>query len=119
MTQHEHGQRICALLRGRRLRISNEYALQASIADWLTENGVEFSREARLSVADRPDFLCGDVVIEAKARYGKRAIYRQLERYANHAQVGAIVLVTGTAMGMPPTIAGKPVYIVQLGLAFL
>jgi hypothetical protein len=54
-----------------------------------------------------------------EARYGKRAIYRQLERYAAQPQIAALILVTGTAMGLPAAIGGKPVFIVSTGRASL
>ncbi len=110
---------VTALLRRTRMRVGNEAALQQSIEDALAGAGFAYEREARLSAADRIDFLVGDVGIEAKARYGKRAIYRQLERYAAQPQIAALILVTGTAMGLPAAIGGKPVFIVSTGRASL
>jgi len=115
----EHALNVATVLRHTRMRISHEKALQADIEAALTRAGIDYSRERALSPADRPDFMCGDVVIEAKARYGKRSIYRQLERYAAHDEVAAIVLVTGTAMGMPAAINGKPILVVSIGMSFL
>jgi hypothetical protein len=116
---HEHAADIATELGRHRLRATPESALQASIESVLNTMGVDFGREVKLSPADRPDFMCGDVVLEAKAKYPKRSIYRQLERYAAHERVGAIILVTGTAMGMPAEINGKPVYVVSIGLGYL
>ena len=115
----EHAVRLTALLRRTRMRVGSEAALQQSIEDALAAAGEEFTREARLGPADRIDFLAGAVGIEAKARYGKRAIYRQLERYAAKDSIEALILVTGTALGMPPAINGKPIYIVSTGRAAL
>lgn len=117
MPDHLHAQNIAAVLQRHRLRVSTEVALQGDIA--LALDGIPFEREVRLSPSDRPDFMCGDVAIEAKVKYPKRSIYRQLERYAAHERVAAIVLVTGTAMGMPAAINGKPIYVVSIGRAFL
>lgn len=108
-------QEVTALLRRTRMRVGNEAALQQSIEDALATAGYTYEREARLSAADRIDFLVGGVGIEAKARYAKRAIYRQLERYAAQPQIAALILVTGTAMGLPAEIGGKPVFIVSTG----
>jgi hypothetical protein len=125
MTDQLHAQRIAGVLQRSQLRISTEAALQTSIRDALHAAGIDAAREMRLGPKDRPDFLSLDpvenetVVIEAKARYGRKAIYRQLVRYAEHDCVRAIVLVTGTAMGMPPAINGKPVYVVSIGLGML
>jgi hypothetical protein len=110
---------ITALLRRTRMRVANEAALQTSIEDALVAAAVPYAREHRLSPADRIDFLCGRIGIEAKARYNKRATYRQLERYAAHDAIDALILVTGTAMGLPAEIGGKPVYIVSTGRASL
>lgn len=79
------------------------------------------SREHRLSGKDRPDFLIdGRIVIEVKgSRHRQPAVLRQLERYAGHAQVEAIILATSRAMHMPSAIGGKPVWVLNLGKAWL
>ncbi len=110
---------IVAMLRRARLRVSDEAALQGSIADTLTAGEIDHEREARLGPADRIDFLAGGVGIEAKTRCPKRTIFRQLERYAAHDGIDALILVTGTALGMPAAINGKPVYVVSTGRAAL
>ena len=110
---------IATLLRGTRLRISQEKVLQNDIQAALDRAGIDYGREHALSAGDRPGFMCGGVVIEAKARYAKRSIFRQLERYALHEEVSDIVLVSGTAMGMPAEINGKPVLVVSIGMSFL
>lgn len=115
----EHAFDIASVLRRTRMRISNEAWLQRDIQDALDNAGIDYAREKALSPADRPDFMCGTVAIEAKARYAKRSIYRQLERYAAHEGVSDIILVTGTAMGMPPEINGKSILVVSIGMAFL
>lgn len=121
MTNSEYAAVVAAVLRTARLRASSEAALQASIGEALDVAKVEFERERSLGPKDRPDFLLagGAVVLEAKARYPKKAIYRQLARYAEHAGVEAMILVTGTAMGMPEAINGKPVNVVPLGMGMV
>jgi hypothetical protein len=119
MTDDSHLLDLVLTLRRARLRVSNESALQKSIQDVLDEMGVDYGREVRLSAADRPDFMVGSIAIEAKCRYAKKSIYRQIERYAAHDQVSAIVLVSGTAMGMPATINGKPIHFISPGLSYL
>jgi hypothetical protein len=120
MIHHALAQDVVRALRQARLRVSNEGALQRSIAAVLDQIGVDYGREHRLSAADRPDFLvAGDIVIEAKVKYAKRSIYRQLQRYAEHDNVGAIILVSNTAMGLPVAINGKPIYVVSTGMAYL
>lgn len=93
--------------------------MQLSIEEALDAAGFPNKREHRLSVADRIDFMIGSVGLEAKTRCNKRAIYRQLERYAQHDEIEALILVTGTAMGLPAAINGKPIYLVATGRAAL
>jgi hypothetical protein len=121
MTDHFEARRTAQYLRGSRLRTSTEIALQASIGEALTAGAIAFEREKSLGPRDRPDFLLygGRVVLEAKTRQPKKAIYRQITRYAQHEQVEAIILVTGTATGMPEEIDGKPVYVVSAGAGML
>lgn len=113
-------QQITALLRSHRYPLGSEAALQQAIEDALTGASVDFEREARLGPGERIDFLVtGGVGIEAKTRCGKRIIYRQLERYARHEAVNALILATGTAIGLPPALNGKPLFYVSLGRASL
>jgi len=107
-------------LRRMRFAMSTEAALQVAIERALIDIGVPFEREARLGPGERVDFMVnGGIALEAKAKYPKRAIYRQLERYARHEDVDALLLITGTAMGLPAAILGKPVFYVSLGRAAL
>lgn len=121
MTDDQYAGVIAKLIRAARLQMSTERVMQGSIEAALTLAKVPFAREKPLGPRDRPDFLLADgrVVLEAKLFYPKKAIFRQLERYAAHESVGAMILVTGTAMGMPPAIGGKPVYVVQAGMGTL
>lgn len=121
MTDYEYAADVARVLRGSYMRASNEAALQRSIELVLQRGRIAYQREKALGPGDRPDFLLRDgrIVLEAKARYNKKAIYRQIVRYAEHDQVTAILLVTGTATGMPATIEGKPVIVIPLGLGAL
>jgi hypothetical protein len=107
---------VTVILRRGRYQIGTEAALQASIATVLGEAGVPFEPEVRLGPANRIDFLVeGGIGIEAKVRYPRRAIYRQLQRYAESDQITALVLITATALGVPPSINGKPIFYVSIG----
>jgi hypothetical protein len=111
---------IVGLLRAKTYRVSTEALLQSDIETALTNWGLSFTREHRLSARDRIDFLIErGIGIEAKTRCGKRPIFRQLQRYTEHDSVKAIVLITGTALGLPPTLNGKPLFYVSLGRAAL
>lgn len=107
---------LTSMLRSARLIASSEHALQQSLDDILSFAGEVFEREARLSPGNRIDFLVdGGIGIEAKVKYGRRAIYRQLARYAAEQAITSIVLVTGTALGLPASINGKPIFMVSIG----
>lgn len=107
---------IVSLLRRAKLPCSTEARLQVAIGNALVGAGLSFSPEHRLGPGERIDFLvAGGIGIEAKTRYARRRIFRQLERYAEHAEIAALILVTGTAMGLPAAINGKPLYYVSLG----
>lgn len=102
--------------------LNDEKDCQAQIQTWLSERlpGVEILREHRLSPADIPDFLIGGVAVEIKMNSARPAsILRQLERYADHSQVEALVLVTNRAVFLRPTVRGKPLLVVPLGRAWL
>ncbi len=105
-----------------RFDLTDEKICQAQMADWFDERLLcSFSREHRLGPADIPDFLVdGRIVVECKKiGANKQATYRQLRRYAAYPQVEALILATGTAMGLPPQIEGKPAFLVNLGRAWL
>lgn len=106
-----------ALTIGRgRFRQGDEYRLHEDLAEHLIKAGIAFKREVRLSPGNRIDFLCdGGLGIECKARARKREVFRQLERYAAEDAISALILVTGTALGLPADIAGKPLFYVPLG----
>lgn len=111
---------LVAVLRRNRLPSSSEAALQLQIEVVLKEAGVGYDREARLAPGERIDFLVsGGTGIEAKTRCGKRAIYRQLERYAECDLIKSLILVTGSALGLPAAINGNPLFHVSLGRASL
>lgn len=115
---------VLNILKHARVSLSDEKVAQADL-DHLLRSGLAVnavvSREHRLGDGDIPDFLIeGRYVIEVKMKGARKAaIYRQLDRYAAHPDVQAIILVTNLAMGLPPTINGKPTFIVNLGRAWL
>jgi hypothetical protein len=112
-------QEIIRVLAGCRFPLSNEKLLQAAIQEEFDAHGVEHSREHRLSAADIPDFMVGRIVIEIKIKGSKRNIYAQIKRYAEHAEVDELILVTNVPMGLPAKVEGKPVHLVNLARAWL
>lgn len=111
---------ILGRLGATKVDLSDEKRAQAMIAEALT-GLVPFTREHRLSAADVPDFFADGIVVEVKLKKNTRKmqVYRQLERYAAHEAVRALVLVTNLAMGLPRAINGKPAYYISLGRAWL
>lgn len=102
-----------------RVPLHDEKATQAAIADALTSAGVAHEREVRLSDADIVDFMVGPVAIEVKIKGPRMDMFRQLERYAKHDQVRALVLATAKSIRLPDQINGKPAGVVSLGAAWL
>lgn len=113
--------RIISTLSATRFPLSPESRTQAAISDALTAAGINHEREVWLNKSDRIDFLiAGTIGAEVKVKSAsKMAIFRQLERYAKHRQLTALILVTNVPMGMPPEIDGMPVYVVNLAKAWL
>lgn len=72
-----------------------------------------------LSKADIIDFFIDGIGIEVKIKGGRKAIYKQCERYCKHDEVKALILATNRAIGFPPEINGKPCYVVNLGKGWL
>lgn len=105
-------------LRCQRYRVGQELWLQDDIETSLQKMQIAFEREARLAPGERIDFLvAGGIGIEAKTRCPPRQIFRQLERYAGHDAITSLILITGTALGLPPAIGGKPLFYVSTGRA--
>lgn len=94
--------------------------MHEGIARLFEERGVLYRREVVLSDRDRIDFMLENGVgIEVKIKATKRLIYRQCERYCEHESVHSLILVSGTAMGFPREINGKPCWVASLGSGWL
>lgn len=113
-------QDIIRLLQSRRFPLSDEKKLQAEIEETLIGAGIEHKREYRLDASSIIDFMImRSIGAEVKIKGARSAIYRQVERYAGFDQIKRLILVTNVAMGMPPLVNGKPVYVVNLSRAWL
>lgn len=86
--------RLSRLIGSARLDLSTEGAVQRGLARLFEEEGVSFEAEVVLAPSDRIDFLIGRVGVEVKIGHPRRAILRQLERYARSDRVDAILLVS-------------------------
>lgn len=97
-------------------RLGTERILQDDVEKHLLATKVPHKREYILGPGERVDFLIyGFCAVELKMRANKRSIIRQLERYALHDVVKAIVLVSNTPLALPPLILGKPTRFISLG----
>ena len=107
---------VAGIIQMHRYRLGSEALLQEDVEARLRSAKIPFAREKVLGPADRVDFLVdGHIAVECKLRCGRKAMYRQLQRYARHDCVDALILVTLTPTGMPADLLGKPVYVVSLG----
>jgi len=115
--------KIVAVLRSAAFSLSDEKLLQSQIETALAKSNIDFSREHHLDENDIPDFFFlgaeGGIVLEIKVKGSKRAIHDQCARYCLHEQVEELILATNVPLGFPPSIHGKPCYVVNLGLAWL
>lgn len=106
-----------------KFRTTPEKSTQLDVEQYLKASGMNFEREKRLSEHDIPDFLIqsqyGGIVLEVKTKCSRMTIYRQLERYAEHKEVDGLILLTGTSMGLPNEINGKPAMVASLGVGWL
>lgn len=106
-----------------RLDAAQEKRAQLQLDEALEKAGWSYEREHRLSSRDIVDFFVDvdgqKVALELKTRAQRKRIYRQVERYAQHETVAAVILLTGTAMQLPETINHKPAYVVSLGAGWL
>ena len=107
---------LAKLFMRHRYAYANEAELQERLAELLRQHDVAFDREFRLSAADRPDFMVGSTAIEVKIKGTINEVLTQLHRYAQHASIDAIVLVTSKARHrkMPAQLNGKPLVIADL-----
>lgn len=108
------------LLERCRIAYTDEIDLQDKLFGLIVAWGYIVEREVRLSPKDRIDFLVNETIgIEVKIKGSKRAIYRQLQRYAEIDQLQRVILVSAVALGLPEMINGKPITLVSLGGAWL
>jgi plasmid stability protein len=112
-----HSAEVLRVLAARHYRCSCEAELQELVQTALSDAGLSFQREKRLSVRDRVDFLIeGGVALELKVKVTEKNLLSQILRYAESAEVDAIV-VAGTChsvLRLPARAHGKPVHALHL-----
>ncbi|NMY13547.1 hypothetical protein HBO38_35065 [Pseudomonas veronii] len=106
-----------------RVDVSQEKVAQAGVEVALKAGGFEFKREYSLGPKDKPDFMIiqdgYNIVVEMKTRAQRIKIFKQIERYTTHDSVDGVILLSGTAMGLPESINGKPALFASLGRGWL
>lgn len=111
--------RVCAALASCQFNLSDEKRLQTQIASRLDSAGVDYRREVTLDSQGTIDFVSARFGIEVKIKGRKKSVYYQCERYLEHEEIDGLLLVTNLAIGMPETLCGKPIYLLDLGRAHL
>jgi len=106
-------QRIIDALGQWHLVCVDEYTMHDGLAQILTDLGIAFAAEKRLSARDRIDFYLPEsqLGIECKISGSVTGVTRQLRRYAGHDRIAALLLVTNRRRlrGVPPVLNGKSV----------
>lgn len=102
--------RIAHICQSTCINVSTEQAAHNALADALARAGLTVVREVRLNPTDRIDIMVEGVGVEVKIKGARRAIYRQLQRYAASDQVRALVLATAAAWPPMSEIDGKPFF---------
>lgn len=108
---------VLAAIRKCAYRGTVESELHTAVALALHGAGVAFTREYELTKADRPDFFLDDgTVIECKVQGSMAQAARQLDRYAQHAAVDRLILVTTRMQHarVPEELQGKDVHVIVL-----
>lgn len=119
-TAPENTAGLVRLIRSARVDLSSEKAAQDDLERLLAQNHVTCEREVRLNDRDIVDFLAGEIAIELKLKGArKKAVFRQLQRYAESPLVNVIILASNLSMGLPYQINGKDAYFVRLGEGWL
>jgi len=113
--------KLFTILSKHRFSLEKEKETQVEIAALLKSNNIDYAREFILDKENTIDFMFEEAGIgmEVKIKGGKRAIYRQCERYCSFDQVKVLILVTSRSMGMVKEINNKPVYLINLSTAWL
>jgi hypothetical protein len=116
MTELEQIDRI---IRSHHFRYTDEDQLQKGITELLEREGFEPQREVRLGRLDRVDIMVGAIAIEVKIAGTAAAVLQQLQRYAAHDEVEALLLVTSKYQRLPEKAGGKPLSTISLALSAL
>lgn len=106
--------RLLNALRAYQFQFRDELELQSGVQLLLEQEGFKALREYGLGEAGRVDFFISGIALEIKVDGSLAAVTRQLYRYAEHACVLGIILLTSRRKHnkLPDSMAGKPVRVV-------
>lgn len=110
-------EQIVKMLKFFHYSFATEQELQAGLEQVIQDLGWTYEREYKLDSHDRPDFFLPEwgICIEVKIGGASAGVLRQLYRYAEHAEVKGIVLVSSRARHqVPAQINDIPVAKLQL-----
>lgn len=112
---------LFSILGKQRFSLENEKETQREMAQLLNMHGIAHTREFALDKKSVIDFMLPEhgIGIEVKIKGGKKAIYRQCERYCQFDEIKSIILVTSKSMGMLQEINNKPVYLINISKSWL
>jgi hypothetical protein len=112
---------LVKILKGQPFPLHNEKATQAAIEQVFIKEGINFSREHRLSAKGIPDFLVDDIVVEVKIKGNRKQIFDQCMRYYEHVHVNGLILITGRVIGDFTSLvpANKQLRIINISQAWL
>jgi hypothetical protein len=110
---------ILQALKHKRITLAGEKEVQRQIALCLNAHDTPLWREYQITKEIIPDFFYDGIALEVKIKGSARSIFSQCNRYCEHEQVRALILVTSRNMGMPELINGKPCYYINLSEAWL
>ncbi len=112
--------RIATAITSARSNLTSEATAHRDVENALSGAGIEFKSEVQLSASDRIDVLCGAVGVEIKVGHSRRSIWKQLQRYAKHGNIEALVLATGTAFPAAVVdVDGVPLVVADLSRGWL
>jgi hypothetical protein len=105
-------EQIIAVLKGYRLPVTVEAAMQLALVMAFESAKLPFKREVTRGL-DRIDFVVGRVGVECKVHCPTAALTRQLTRYALWDNVDELLVVTSDAkhVTVPPRLNGKDVHV--------
>lgn len=104
------------MIDGWKIPFGTELAMQDTLQRILKSANIKYHREFVFGPRDRIDFLVGRIGIECKVAGSTGAVMRQLLRYAERPEIGALILVTSrhTHRFSQTEIGGKPFKVIRI-----